>query len=129
MRYLLSGLGSRARVLTTIVALACLAGLSCRGSSDSEAARVGDVQGPVRIRQVTPEYPEEARRAGVEGTVALSGIIDADGNVKDVAVVTSIPLLDQAAIDAFKQFKYKPATKGGRPISVRFTVTLDFKWK
>jgi TonB family protein len=87
----------------------------------------GDVRPSELIKKVTPEYPKSARLAGVEGTVALQATITADGRVENVSVLRSIPELDDAAIAAVKQWKYKPATKDGRPIQVFLTLTIDFE--
>ncbi|PYT09492.1 MAG: hypothetical protein DMF49_01990 [Acidobacteria bacterium] len=76
--------------------------------------------------KVEPEYPEMARKARVEGKVIIEAVIDTDGNVVDVKVLRSIPLLDKAAIEAVKRWKYRPAMQHGRPVKVYFTVVVEF---
>jgi len=84
---------------------------------------------PKLIKQVDPIYPEEARKAGVEGMVIIEATIDIYGRVQETKVLRSIPLLDQAAIDAVKQWVYEPAIIKGKPIPVSFTVTVRFTLK
>jgi TonB family protein len=87
---------------------------------------VGDIQPPSLIKEVPPRYPEVARQARVEGTVILEAKTDEQGNVVDTRILRSIPLLDQAAIEAVKQWKYEPLTIGGKARKVLFTVTVRF---
>jgi len=95
---------------------------------EGEAVRaVGDVKPPKLVRTVEPVYPPKARQARVEGIVILEVKIDEQGNVADTRVLRSIPLLDQAAIDAVKQWEYEPMLVDGKPRQVIFTVTARFK--
>jgi len=87
---------------------------------------VGDIQPPKLIKEVFPKYPEVARQARVEGIVILEAKADEQGNVIDAKVLRSIPLLDQAAIDAVKQWKYEPLTINGKARKAIFTVTVRF---
>jgi protein TonB len=92
-----------------------------------EALRItGDVEGPKLIKRVDPIYPEVARKSRVEGTVILEATTDIFGRVRDIKILRSIPLLDQAAHDAVKQWVYEPPIINGKPISVTFTVTVTF---
>jgi protein TonB len=85
------------------------------------------VQMPRRLVDVRPVYPDLARRARVEGTVVLEAVLDRSGRVSRVQVVKSMPLLDQAAIDAVRQWRYTPSTLHGIPIEVLMTVTVTFR--
>jgi TonB family protein len=97
---------------------------------DKEAVRAtGEINPPHVIKKVDPVYPEKARKAGLEGTVILEAMTDAQGNVARVKVLQSIPELDQAAIDALKQWKYEPVIIDGKPKAVVFTVTIRFRLK
>lgn len=78
------------------------------------------------IHDVTPQYPPEAGRARVEGTVVLLAVIGTDGSVKDVRVESGLPLLAQAAIDAVKQWRYKPYMIDGEPVEVDSRITINF---
>src|ERR1035441_8625854 len=66
------------------------------------------------INDVAPQYPPEAGRARIEGAVVLMAVIGTDGSVKDVRVESGLPILAQAAIDAVKQWRYKPDRKSTR---------------
>ena len=70
--------------------------------------------------------PDIAKQARVQGIVILEAIIDPQGNVTNVRVLRSIPLLDQSAIDAVKQWKYEPTLLNGVPVPIVMTVTVNF---
>jgi protein TonB len=78
------------------------------------------------IKKVPPEYPNEARQKRVQGTVVLHGLIDKEGDVAEVSVVSGEPVLTQAAIDAVKQWKYKPYLLNGHPVEVETQFQLNF---
>lgn len=99
------------------------------GGEDEIYEEGGDVRSPELIKKVTPEYPEEARRAKAQGRVELRAIIGVDGNVESVRVMRSVPMLDDAAVACVKQWKFRPATKSGRPVRVRFNVMVDFTFR
>jgi TonB family protein len=84
------------------------------------------MQAPRKIVHVPPRYPPTAQAARVEGLVALEAVIDATGRVNDVRVVHSIPPLDQAAIDAVRQWRFTPTLLNGEPVSILLTVTVRF---
>jgi TonB family protein len=86
----------------------------------------GEIQPPRLIKSVDPIYPTEARKNGVEGVVILEAKTDERGNVADVRILRSIPALDQAAMDAVKQWKYEPKVIKGKPVPEVFTVTVRF---
>jgi len=92
-----------------------------------EVSESGEVRPPRIIKKVEPVYPKEARQAGIQGTVLLEAMTDNKGNVVKVKVLESIPGLDQAAIDALKQWKYEPVIIEGQPKSVVFTVAMRFR--
>jgi len=88
----------------------------------------GDVKAPVIIDRVEPIYPEVARKARIMGIVIVEATISEDGVVKNVEVLKPLPFgLDQAAVDAVKQWTFKPATLDGAPVAVRFNLTINFK--
>ena len=93
----------------------------------NEPVRVGgDIRPPTKTRDVTPIYPDIARQARVQGIVILEAIIDPQGNVTNVSVLRSIPLLDQSAIDAVRRWKYEPTLLNGVPVPIVMTVTVNF---
>lgn len=96
-----------------------------------EAVRaVGEIKPPRLIKKVEPEYPAEASRKRIEGLVILEATTDKEGNVSDVRVLKSKdPLLDQAAMDALRKWKYEPFYINGEPKGLVFTVTVRFKLK
>ncbi len=84
------------------------------------------LHGPKCIHETEPEYPDRARKDRVQGTVVLEGTVDAEGQVKGIEVVRSVPELDQAAIDAVQTWKYEPATVDGVPTPMVTTITVNF---
>jgi TonB family protein len=97
--------------------------------SDDAPLRVGgDVRAPVVMEKVEPTYTEEARKAGISGIVILEAVIGRDGLVKNASVLKPLPFgLDQAAVDAVKQWKFKPGTLDGKPVDVIFNLTINFR--
>jgi periplasmic protein TonB len=79
--------------------------------------------------QVTPAYPPLARQARVEGTVQLQAFIGRDGRIRDLRVTSGHPLLIQAAVDAVRQWIYRPTTLNGSPVEVLTTVDVNFTLK
>ena len=86
----------------------------------------GDIQAPQRLSAVAPDYPQVARVAKIEGVVTLEATIDAQGQVRDVKVIGSIPLLDKAAVDAVSKWRYTPTRLNGEAIPVILTVRVVF---
>jgi len=94
----------------------------------SHKVRVGgDIQEPKKIKHVNPAYPETAKRARAQGMVILECNISTEGRVTDVKVLRGVPLLDQAAIDAVRQWVYTPTLLNGTPVPVVMTVTVNFR--
>jgi periplasmic protein TonB len=92
-----------------------------------EPVRVGgELKAPSLVERVEPEYPPLAVRAQVQGLVILEAVVDRDGRVEDVRVLRSIPLLDRAAIDAVRQWRYSPLLLNGKPERFVLTVTVSF---
>jgi protein TonB len=79
---------------------------------------------------VQPEYPEDARKAKVQGKVILQALIDREGRVAEVEVLRSVPefpSLAEAAVEAVSQWRYEPAERNGKPVAVYFTIVVEFK--
>jgi TonB family protein len=88
----------------------------------------GDIKAPTLISRVDPVYTAEARAAGIAGIVILETNIDETGHVTDARVLKALPEgLDQAAIDAVKQWTFRPATLDDKPVPVIFTLTVNFR--
>jgi TonB family protein len=86
----------------------------------------GNVQKAKLIEQIPPKYPDEALKNRITGTVLLHIILEKDGAVSQVEVVSGHPLLVQAAVDAVKQWKYQPTMLDGKPVEVDTTVNVIF---
>jgi TonB family protein len=99
------------------------------GEVEAPVRAIGDIKAPRLIKEVKPIYPEIARQARVEGVVILEATTDIYGRVQHVKVLKSIPLLDQSAIDAVRQWVYEPMIINDRPRGVIFTVIVPFKLK
>jgi len=89
--------------------------------------RVGaKMQPPRKIKDVKPIYPDGALPTRSQGAVVIEATIGPDGKVKDVKVIHSVPALDQAAIDAVRQWEYTPSMVNGVAVSVIMTVIVNF---
>jgi TonB family protein len=86
----------------------------------------GTVKQPMKIRDVKPVYPPIARDAHVQGVVIIEALIGTDGSVETARVLRSIPLLDEAALDAVRQWRFAPTTIDGVPQSTIMTLTVNF---
>ncbi len=78
------------------------------------------------ISKPTPTYPPDAKKAHVQGTVVLKAVIDTDGTIKELSVVSGPELLQQAALDAVKQWRYRPYLLNGDPVEVGTTINVIF---
>ena len=89
--------------------------------------RVGGlIKQPTKIKDVPPIYPPIAQSARVSGVVIIEATIGVDGSVMDARVIRAVALLDQAALDAVRQWKFSPTTLNGVPVAVIMTVTVNF---
>jgi protein TonB len=86
----------------------------------------GNIRPPQKIKDVKPVYPSIAQSARVQGVVIIEATIGPDGKVKDARILRSIPLLDQAALDAVRQWEFTPTLLNGVPVPVIMTVTVNF---
>jgi len=86
----------------------------------------GNIKTPAKIVNVSPVYPPEAQAAGISGVVILEAVIDTQGSVRNTKVLRSIPALDQAALDAVKEWRFQPTMLNGAPVPVIMTVTVNF---
>jgi protein TonB len=88
----------------------------------------GGVKGPVIIYQPEPEFSEEARKAKFMGVVTVSLIVGADGKPQQVHVTRGVGMgLDDNAVAAVKQYRFKPATENGKPVAVYLNVEVNFE--
>lgn len=82
---------------------------------------------PALVTDVPPRYPEIAREAGVEGMVLLRVLVGKNGRVMDVHVDQSMPMLDEAAVEAARQWVFTPALSNNHPVAVWITRRVEFK--
>lgn len=100
---------------------------AARRVKPAKAIRVGgQIRPPIRIKEIAPVYPAVARSARVQGDVVIEATIDEEGKVADARVVKSVPLLDEAALDAVRQWEYRPSLLNGVPTAVITTITVKF---
>lgn len=78
------------------------------------------------FQKVEPVYPPDARKKGVAGTVSIQAIIGKDGHVSDLKVLSGPPMLQQAAVDAVKQWVYRPYRNNGEAVEVETTINVIF---
>ena len=98
-----------------------------RPSWATDAIRIGGlVMAPTKVKHVAPDYPKIAQNARVQGVVIIEARIGPDGKVSNARVVRSIPLLDQAALDAVMQWEFTPTRLNGQPVPVFMTMTVQF---
>jgi len=88
----------------------------------------GGVTAPIVLSKKDPEYSEEARKAKYQGTVLLAIEVNPSGTATNIRVVRSLGLgLDDKAIEAVKQWKFKPGYKDGKPVTVAATIEVNFR--
>jgi protein TonB len=87
----------------------------------------GQIRSPTKIHESPLVYPAIAQAARVQGMVIIEALIDADGRVTNAKVLRSIPLLDQAALDAVRTWQYTPTLLNGVPVAVIMTVVVQFR--
>ncbi|MGH9555152.1 MAG: energy transducer TonB [Terriglobales bacterium] len=85
----------------------------------------GVVQGNA-ISQPKPLYPQMARMARVQGAVILQAVISKAGNIENLRVVSGHPMLQQSALDAVRQWRYRPYLLNGEPVEVETQITVNF---
>jgi TonB family protein len=92
-------------------------------------ASLGHLEPCRLIHSVQPVYPQEAKEQHLEGNVELRVVVGTDGTVESVRVISGLPLLASAAMDAARGFRYTPAFLNGRSIETIQTVDMSFKLK
>jgi len=128
--------GNRSRRRVGFVA-ALAAAVLCAGvlipiaSAQEKIYKIGgDVKPPKLKYKVEPKYTDAARDAKIEGTVALSVVVTAQGVADEIKVIRGLDAgLDDSAVTAVSQWRFEPGTKAGEPVSVRATIEVNFKFK
>lgn len=113
------------------------AGISAAGATpapDSVAGLPADVGGDVtrpevlEESRVLPHYPEAARRDGRQGVVVIRAVIDERGRISEARLLRGIdPALDEAALAAVRRWRFRPATRFGKPVRVNYILSVDFR--
>ncbi len=120
------------RPFLAVVAALSLASTSMAGSARQAAETPvylagGDVSAPVLVKQVKPQYTQEAMRARVQGVVTLECVVQPDGSVGEARVTKALnPGLDEEALKAVRQWRFKPGLKDGKSVPVRITLEMTF---
>jgi TonB family protein len=134
----------KSRRVHLIATVLCLSAFACAQQAGGERAREADppkadsarllrvrvsdrIAKRLLIKKVDPDYPAEARRNGIQGDVELRITFDKEGTVTDAALISGPTELAPAAIEAVKQWKYKPYLLNGEPVNVETRVTLPFQ--
>jgi TonB family protein len=87
----------------------------------------GGVSAPQVLHSVEPEFTDDARRANYQGNVSVQLIVDSEGNPQNVRLVNHLGMgLDEKAIEAVKQYRFRPAMYQGHPVAVQIVIDLDF---
>jgi TonB family protein len=82
---------------------------------------------PKVVHQVEPEYADRPRKKKIQGTVTMSIVVTAEGNVRDAEVTTSLDKdLDQKALECVRKWKFDPATKDGQPVAMHIAIEMNF---
>ena len=98
------------------------------GDTENEIHTItNQIEAPVLLKRVQPDYPHLAVLARREGDVILEGVIGLDGRIESIRVLHSVPLLDEAALHAVRQWVYTPARMSGRPVRVFLTIKITFR--
>lgn len=88
---------------------------------------VDDLWPGLLLKKVAPKYPKEARKKHIEGVVVMKATIDTNGNIVGLTLVSGDPLLAKAAMDAVKQWKYRPYFLKGEPVEVETDIRVNFE--
>ena len=87
----------------------------------------GGVSAPQLVHSVEPEFSEDARRQNFQGSVSIKLIVDSQGNPQDVRLLSHLGMgLDEKAIEAVRQYRFRPAMYQGHAVSVQIVIDVDF---
>jgi len=108
-------------------------GVGSTGSGEGNCVVKATIKGAARLmqrritHQVAPDYPEAARRAGVQGTVLLDAVVSVEGAVTQLNVINGPEARSPAAIDAVRWWRYEPYIVNGERATVETTISLNFR--
>ena len=112
-----------------IAPLLLLCALSVSAASPVTPQRVRVSSGVMQallVKKVPPQYPQDAKDQQIQGVVVLKAVINKEGNVSNLELVSGHPMLAPAAIEAVKQWKYRPFLLNGEPVEVESQVQINF---
>ncbi|MGA9526587.1 MAG: TonB family protein [Terriglobales bacterium] len=113
--------------LKCVMAPAPAPGATGAAGTNPDRVRVAQgVSAGLLIKKVAPDYPEMARQSRIQGAVVLRAVIDKNGDIQDLTLVSGHEMLAPAAIAAVKQWKYKPYLLKGQPVAVETEITVNF---
>jgi protein TonB len=95
--------------------------------SDEPLVISGEIRKPIRVKEVRPDYPEHARRARLEGDVVLEVVVDREGEVESVRVLSGNEIFRRSAVEAVRRWRYRPALQNGTPVKVVMSVIVEFR--
>src|SRR5690348_13360745 len=107
-----------------VIGLACA--IAAQDTTATARKVTPDVAQALLVSRVAPIYPPLARQARIQGTVILDIIVNKAGEIRDVKLVSGHPMLAPAAIDAVKQWRYRPYILNGEPVEVETQITVNF---
>jgi TonB family protein len=118
----------RVAAMQTVTVASATADKSTSGTPDDKGVYLvgGGVTPPTKIDPARPQYPPEANALGVTGVVIVEIVVDETGSVADAKVVRSIPLLDEEAVRAVRNWHFTPSMVNGQPVPVRMNVSVSF---
>jgi TonB family protein len=120
------------RQLLTASAIAAVISTTMLGQTEKVYSPGDGVSLPVVVKRVNPDYTSEAMQQQIEGIVTLTSVVRQDGHVTDVKVKQSLDSvygLDQKAVEALRQWEFKPGTKDNEPVAVQIDVQMKFTLK
>ena len=104
-----------------------MGGLPAAPPPPTRVVRVGGaIVAPKLLKKVPPVYPPLASQARISGSVIVEALVGVNGQVRSVTIVRGLPLLDEAALAAVRQWRYQPLLLNGEPTEFILTVTLNF---
>jgi TonB family protein len=121
------GLATCASALALRLSVDTLPGSDKKASQPADHLAVSaDEMASLVLTKVMPKYPEEAKKEKIQGTVVLNGVIGKDGSVEELTVASGPKELQQSALDAVRQWTYKPYVHNGDPVEVTTTINVTY---
>jgi len=114
------------RLAASCVFLICVMSFTAAQAAPQRVRVSEGIERASMVKKVDPVYPPLARQARIQGSVILQVVINKSGDVENIQLYSGHPMLAPAAIDAVKQWKYKPYLLNGEPVEVETTVTVSF---